>query len=131
MEKKLKHLEFIQNTINRMSNNSFLIKGWCVTIISGVYVLAEKDINKDFVMISFFVILSFWFLDSFYLRLERMFRCLYEEAILKNENEIDFSMKIKKFNKVNKIYCALFSESILLFYLPLITLNCLLMYIIR
>lgn len=131
MEKKLKHLEFIQNAINRMSNNSFLIKGWCVTIIAGVYALAEKDINKDFVMISFFVLLSFWLLDAYYLRLERMFRCLYNEVCDKNENEIDFSMSINKFSDANVIIKSAFSSSILLFYFPLLVLNCLLMYMLR
>lgn len=28
MENKIKHLEFIQGVINRMANNSFMLKGW-------------------------------------------------------------------------------------------------------
>ena len=39
MEKKLKHLEFIQNAINRMASNSFIIKGWCITLIVGLFAL--------------------------------------------------------------------------------------------
>ena len=34
MEKKIKHLEMIQAVIVRMGNNSFLLKGWSVTLIS-------------------------------------------------------------------------------------------------
>ena len=41
MEKKLKHLEFIQNVILRMNNNSFLIKGWAITLISALFALAS------------------------------------------------------------------------------------------
>ncbi len=32
MEQKIKHLEFIQAAINRMAGNSFLLKGWTVTL---------------------------------------------------------------------------------------------------
>gem|GEM_PF-6654994 len=31
-ENKRKHLDLIQAIITRLSNNSFLIKGWCITL---------------------------------------------------------------------------------------------------
>jgi len=37
MEKKLKHLEMLQGVINRMANNSFLLKGWSVVLISALF----------------------------------------------------------------------------------------------
>ena len=39
MEQKIKHLEFIQTTINRMAGNSFLLKGWTVTLTGGLLAL--------------------------------------------------------------------------------------------
>ena len=33
-ENKLKHLEFIQNIITRMNSNSFVIKGWSITLVT-------------------------------------------------------------------------------------------------
>ena len=36
MESKLKHLEMIQAVINRMASNSFVFKGWSVSIIAGL-----------------------------------------------------------------------------------------------
>ncbi len=60
MEGKLKHLEFIQNTINRMATNSFIIKGWCVTIISALFALSEKENSQSFVLISLVPIIFFW-----------------------------------------------------------------------
>lgn len=44
-EKKLKHLEFLQNVITRMNSNSFMIKGWAITLVSALFVLAAKDAN--------------------------------------------------------------------------------------
>jgi hypothetical protein len=34
-ESELKHLEFIQGVIARLANNSFLLKGWSVTLVAG------------------------------------------------------------------------------------------------
>lgn len=35
-ESKIKHLEFLQNCISRMANNSFIFKGWALTIVSAI-----------------------------------------------------------------------------------------------
>ncbi len=39
-EDKRKHLEFIQGVINRHNSNSFMIKGWTITITAALYALA-------------------------------------------------------------------------------------------
>ena len=62
MEAKLKHLEFIQNTINRMARNSFLLKGWMVTIVVGLFAISLKEVDITYGIISFFVLL--FFLDA-------------------------------------------------------------------
>ena len=38
---KLKHLEFIQGIITRMANNSFMLKGWAVTLVAGIFALSS------------------------------------------------------------------------------------------
>ena len=43
MDKKLKHLEMVQGVINRMASNSFMLKGWAVTLVAGIFALAGKD----------------------------------------------------------------------------------------
>ena len=50
MDKKLKHLEFIQGVINRLSTNSFLLKGWSVVLVSALFALSTQDSNKSFVL---------------------------------------------------------------------------------
>jgi hypothetical protein len=37
MEKKLAQLEMIQGVANRLSPNSFLLKGGCVVLVSGLF----------------------------------------------------------------------------------------------
>ena len=96
IESKLKHLEMIQAIINRLANNSFLIKGWCITIITALFTLASKDANNRFVIVSFFPCIIFWILDSYFLWQERLFRSLYDEVRSKPNLEIDFSMSHSK-----------------------------------
>lgn len=97
-EKKLKHLEFIQNTINRMSANSFLIKGWLITLISALFVLSDKKNNQNFILILYLSIPVFWYINAVFLKLERSYRDLYDNVRNKNEEEIDFNMNIDDYN---------------------------------
>lgn len=124
MENKLKYLEFIQNIINRMSSNSFALKGWSVTLIAGIFALAARDAKQVYFLIVYIPIMIFWGLDSYYLKEERIFRYLYDQARVKDVNDIDFSMNkenvisSKDKKKVSWISC-LFSVSEICFYLPL------------
>lgn len=60
MEKKLKHLEMIQNIINRMANNSFLLKGWAVTLVAGIFALSNKEADKIYFLVAYIPVLVFW-----------------------------------------------------------------------
>lgn len=97
-EKKLKHLEFIHNTINRMSTNSFIVKGWTITLISALFVLAQKDSNTTYAILTYIAVPIFWYLNAFFLLQERRYRTLYDDVRIKDENAIDFSMDAKSYN---------------------------------
>ena len=43
MEKKHKHIDLIQNVVNRMSQHSFILKGWSITLVVAVFALNAKD----------------------------------------------------------------------------------------
>lgn len=92
MDSKLKHLEFIQNVITRMNTNSFLLKGWTVTLVSALCALAAKDGNIAFVFIAYIPIPVFWGLDAFFLSCEREYRELYNKVRVIEEDSTDFSM---------------------------------------
>ncbi len=90
MESKLKHLEFIQNLINRFNGNGFLIKGWAVTLVAALFALAAKDANERYLFVTYVATIVFWLLDAYYLSQERQYRCLYNQVAA--QAETDFSM---------------------------------------
>lgn len=122
MENKLKHLEMVQSVINRVANNSFMLKGWAVTLVSGIFVLAGKDTDKLYFLVAYIPVIVFWGLDSYYLLQERLYRGLYEKVRLSEESEIDFSLRVTKEefgNEKNKFISCVVSITELWFYFPL------------
>jgi len=93
-----KHLEFIQMAITRMAGNSFLLKGWTVTLAAAIVGLAAKDSNPNFILLALFPAASFWGLDAYYLRQERLFRALYDAVRSSAETEV-FSLSTAKFRR--------------------------------
>jgi len=75
-----------------MANNSFLLKGWSVTLVAALFALAAKDSDKKYIVVAYFPVLVFWILDAYFLSNERQFRKLYDAVRMKKEDEIDFSM---------------------------------------
>ena len=96
LERKLKHLEFIQAAISRMATNSFLFKGWAITIAAAISAFATIETKAVLLVIALISTIMFWALDGYYLWLERGFARLHNEVSLKSEEEIDFSMQVDK-----------------------------------
>lgn len=92
MEKKHAHLEMIQGVVNRLSHNSFLLKGWSVVLISAMFALAAKDSQILFVYLAYFPAIVFWGLDGYFLHQEKCFRALYDAVRQMTDEDIDFSM---------------------------------------
>jgi len=92
MDNKHKHLELIQGVINRLSTNSFLLKGWSVVLISAFFALSASDSRAAFVFLAYIPAIIFWGLDGFFLWQEKLFRKLYDRARMLPEEKIDFSM---------------------------------------
>jgi hypothetical protein len=138
-----KHLEFIQNIINRHNSNSFMLKGWAVTISSALFAIAGTVKEPLIVLIALAPIGIFWGLDSFYLSNERCFIDLYN-AVSKGAYSIptikifkkdfnpevkdiesgkigNYEMNFKKFEiwKDNSWFEVFKSKTILWFYFPL------------
>ena len=97
MEKKQAHLEMIQNVINRLSRNSFLLKGWSVVLVSAMFSVAGYDTQLYFVLLAYFPAIAFWGLDGYFLRQERLFRALYDHIRNSQEEEINYSMDRSEF----------------------------------
>lgn len=117
MEHKIKHLEFIQGIINRLSSNSFLLKGWSVVLVSALFALSAKDADSAFVFLAYIPTLIFWGLDGYYLWQERIYRKLYDCVRQKNDDDIDFSMDTRDVSDgLNGWFSATISKTIVLFH---------------
>jgi len=92
MEAKLKHLEFIQAVIARMATNSFLFKGWAITIAAGLSAFAAVESRTALLVLVLVSTIMFWGLDGYYLWLERCFRKLHKEVAAMGDTDIDFNM---------------------------------------
>ena len=123
MEEKIKYLEMIQCVINRMSNCSFALKGWTVTLEVALLALINNNSNARWIVIAI-PILFFWVLDSYYLYLEKLYRELYDKTRLLEYKDIDFNMKANQMKQRDKISLfrrkCLFSISEVGFYISLI-----------
>lgn len=116
-ENKRKHLEFIQLIITRMNANSFLVKGWLITLVGAVFVLSQKDANTKFLWYAPFASILFWALDGFFLSVERKYRGLYEDVRKLAEAQIDYSMDVSAYEGgKNSFFMSLLSVTLLLFY---------------
>jgi len=117
MDSKLKHLEFIQAIVTRMAANSFLLKGWSVTLVAALFALAAKDSNPKFIPIAYYPVLIFWILDGYFLSQERMFRALYDKVRTTPCSDTDFSMDTRGFNNGRNTWSrTTLSKTLLLFY---------------
>lgn len=124
MEEKIRHLELVQGVISRMANNSFMLKGWAVTLVAGIFALAEKDTHKLYFLVAYIPVIVFWGLDAYYLFQERLYRSLYDKVRQSDKGAIDFSLKVttQEFNSGrNNYFSCLFSRTEWCFYFPLAT----------
>ena len=113
---KKKHLEFIQLAINRMATNSFILKGWNVTLIVGLFALALNKLSYKYLFLAILPAIAFWGLDAYYLYQERLFRELYDHVRKNKKESIDFySLDTKKVRQnVKSWICTAFSPTIIL-----------------
>lgn len=132
MENKQKHLEFIQAVINRMAGNSFLLKGWAITLVAALFALSAKDTNQSYIFIAYFPVIIFWILDGYFLSQERLFRDLYNHVRKLDEKEIDFSMDTSEYKKEkkNSWRYSIFSVTLRFFYISLVVVMLLVLYLI-
>ncbi|MEU5878778.1 hypothetical protein [Spirillospora sp. NPDC047279] len=90
---QIKHLEFIQAVITRLGNGSFLIKGWALTLLAAFLGFSLRDLDWKLSAVALVPLVGFWLLDSYFLRQERLFRKLYDQARLPGKVEV-FSMNV-------------------------------------
>ena len=115
---RLKALDHLQSVIQRLAGNSFLIKGWAVTLSSALLGLSVKGTNSA--AVAYLAILPtvvFWLLDAYYLALEREFRDKYAAAMATDELP-SFNLVVSRIT-IDRLRKAALAPATLLPYLAL------------
>lgn len=82
-EGQRKHLELVQGVITRLAGNSFVIKGWAITLFIALMGFALSGHRPLLALLAASVTVVLWVLDSYFLQAERIFRRFYA-AILRD-----------------------------------------------
>lgn len=107
----------IQGVVNRLSTNSFLLKGWSVVLVSALFALAAANTKAQFVYLAYFPAVAFWVLDGYFLWQERIFRALYDHVRQMGDEGIDFSMNTSVVkNQVSPWFDVILSKTLLIFH---------------
>lgn len=97
------YLGEIQEIIKRMGSNSFVVKGWFITLVTAMYTFYfhNNDIRSLFGVIV--ISLLFWYHDAYYLALERSYRKMYNRVRDIDNDKIDFDLALGEDDKVSLI----------------------------
>lgn len=86
------HITMLQGVINRMANNSANCKTWAITIIAAILVLyADDKVCKQDLWICYIPMCLFFFLDCYYLGLERQVIKKQSTFVIKVNNGDDIA----------------------------------------
>lgn len=118
MERKIKHLEMIEEVISRMGRNSFLVKGWALTLVSIILAIGTGGRSCLYGISAVIPLIIFAVLDAYYLQFERKYRALYEKVRETDEEDIDFNLNphTESGDKKTRLISCLLSKSIILYY---------------
>ena len=119
---RVKHLEMIQAVVLRLANTSFLIKGWGLTVLAGLFAIAAgKESYRVVILIALIPLIAFAALDAYYLWLERIFRAHYRR-VRSNAEHYDFDMDIHdlKKNPVERYWQVFTRPALYGFWAPLV-----------
>lgn len=123
----VEYFKIIQNSIDRIARDSFLIKAWTITLIGGIGILSFSFINILIFSVLTVIVIFFWILDSYYLRIEKLYRALYNETVEKfndpslRKEIVLFDMEIERFYECSpNLLKVMLSHTEILFYFSLI-----------
>jgi len=116
----LKETEIVQSIISRMANNSFLIKGWSVTLVVASLLFKGVFYHHFVALIPWLI---FWWYDAYFLRLEKLYRKLYDWLINNRLDADKFLLDMAKDrleerfgNEVPCLSQIAFSKTLVVFY---------------
>lgn len=119
-----KEIDLIQACITRMAQNSFMIKGWFVSIYAVILALLPEKVNMFLLCISLIAVnVIFWYLDGFFLRTEKLYRKIYDWVLLerrRNNKELMYQLNPVKYQgkieEVASTWKVMWSKTLRWFY---------------
>lgn len=120
----IKHLEFIQAVVSRLANNSFLMKGWALTVSGAILSFAVSHLSWPIASLGVMPAALFWFLDSYFLWQERLYRELYDEVAKQSGDITAFSMNPSAYRTSCSWGRAFWSLTLIIFYGALTVIGC-------
>ncbi|GEM_PF-317851 len=109
-----KHMDYVQAAITRLANNSFVMKGWALTLATAVLGFAVSRGQWVLATAALVPAVAFWMLDTYFLRQERAFRHLFRDVAEKRVT--GFAMNPRGYAKREPRLQVMFSWSLLAFY---------------
>lgn len=107
-------MEFVQAVVTRLANNSFLMKGWALTLSSAILGFAVTQGHSLLALMAVIPAAAFWLLDTYYLRQERAFRQMYADVAAKRVT--NFVINPREYAKQQKWCQVAVSISLVVFY---------------
>jgi hypothetical protein len=92
---RVKHLELIQSVVSRLAGNSFLVKGWSLTIASALYAISIQASQWMYAVVGLAAACVFWSLDGYYLRQETLYRHLYDAVRTSDKRIEPYSLSVR------------------------------------
>ena len=84
----------IQAVVTRLGQNSFLIKGWSVLLVSVLLAFAAASSEESILAVAFLPVVVFWGLDGYFLWQERLLRALYDHVRKQPDTDLDYGLNV-------------------------------------
>lgn len=119
-----KHMDYVQAIIARLANNSFVMKGWALTLTSALLGFAATRGDALLAFLALVAVLAFWFLDAYFLRQERAFRLMFADVATKQVtgfalNPVAYVRQIKWWPTLRSVSLSVFYGALLILSLAL------------
>ncbi len=119
-----KHMDYVQAIIARLANNSFVMKGWALTLTSALLGFAATRGDALLAFLALVAVLAFWFLDAYFLRQERAFRLMFADVAAKTVtgftlNPVTYAKQIKWWPTLRSVSLSVFYGALLILSLAL------------
>ncbi|KOF37399.1 hypothetical protein BA746_10380 [Vibrio parahaemolyticus] len=111
-----------------MGQNSFLLKGWCITLIAALFALSTGSSNKSFALIAYLPLFLFWLMDAYYLSLERSYIQLYNLVARGEIESNELTLDLSKIESSESMINAALSKTLVVFYGTVISIVLFLMF---